>query len=306
VTRRASIVFALLFAFASAARADNFTCDTATPELRLPFANAPHQVIQGVGGSFSHFGRYEFAWDFEMPEGTQVLAAASGTVVEVVTSFADGGPDRKFENAANVVVIDHGHDRFSIYQHLRKGGALVREGQTVARGQPIGLSGNTGWTTRPHLHFSVIDYRNRSVPVCFSDVTDGVPREGQSYRSRNKAVAAAALGEQMLTTIPRDAFAENGVLLDVDLPARWLGTRSPVRVTGHVTRPAARVAAFFLPRGDGHSNRYYYGRVDGSGAFAVNVDLAGLDGPLNFAMATTGEDGRFNSPFSVPCSIHPR
>src|SRR4051812_31750239 len=103
---------------ALAARAGH-PCDTAATELRLPFrADAPRDVIQGVDGRFSHVGRSRYAWDFAMAEGTPVLAAADGTVVEVIDRFDAGGADRRFEEQANLVVIDHGGGRFSVYQHL--------------------------------------------------------------------------------------------------------------------------------------------------------------------------------------------
>ncbi len=294
---RRSLVSALLLA-ASLARADH-ACDTLAPELRLPFAaGTPHQVIQGVDGTFSHFGRYRFAWDFEMPEGTPVLAAADGTVVEVIDWFDAGGPDRSFEEKANLVVIDHGRGRMSVYQHLRRGGALVHEGDRVARGQPIGQSGNTGWTTRPHLHFEVIDYRNESQPVCFADVAGGWPRQGADVRSSLGRPGAEHATE--LTLLPHDAFAANGVLLDSDLPARWLARTTTVRIEGRTTRPGGRVAAFLLPRGSDRASKWWYGRV------SVTVYFAGLEGVQNFAMAVASDDGRFNSPFSVPVSLHRR
>jgi Peptidase family M23 len=294
----------IVCSLALAARAEH-PCDTRAPELRLPFsADAAREVIQGVDGSFSHFGRSRYAWDFAMAEGTPVLSAADGTVVEVIDRFDAGGADRSFEEKANLVIVDHGGGRFSVYQHLRRGGALVREGDRVARGQTIGQSGNTGWTTRPHLHFALVDYRNELQPACFADVPDGWPRKGQSYRSSLKASAAAAAVP--LSTLPRDAFAQNGILLDGDLPARWLGRATPVRIDGHTTRTGDRVVAFFLPRGSDRATRWWYGKVGPDGRFSVTVDFTGLEGTHNFAMAIAAADGRFNSGFSVPVSLRPR
>jgi murein DD-endopeptidase MepM/ murein hydrolase activator NlpD len=88
---------------------------------------------------------------------------------------------------ANFVVILHSDGTTGEYYHLAEGGALVEVGDNVVRGQAIALSGNTGHTTMPHLHFAVyraIDWgRTQSIAVRF-DSTDGIidrPRRGARY-----------------------------------------------------------------------------------------------------------------------------
>ena len=81
--------------------------------------------------------------DIAVPEGTPVRAAASGTV-----TFAGW-----HEGFGVLVVIDHGNGYESYYGHLSK--LLVSEGQRVSAGDVIALSGNTGLSTGPHLHFEV-------------------------------------------------------------------------------------------------------------------------------------------------------
>jgi murein DD-endopeptidase MepM/ murein hydrolase activator NlpD len=72
-----------------------------------------------------------------------------------------------------------------VYAHLRQGGSLVRTGQLVARGEPLGLSGNVGLSMLPHLHFHV-QSRSHTLPVSFADVPgDGVPRMFRRYTSGN-------------------------------------------------------------------------------------------------------------------------
>jgi murein DD-endopeptidase MepM/ murein hydrolase activator NlpD len=53
------------------------------------------------------------------------------------------------------VIIKHADGTFADYHHLKSGSALVKLGDQVKVGQPIGLSGNTGYSTKPHLHFAV-------------------------------------------------------------------------------------------------------------------------------------------------------
>jgi hypothetical protein len=263
--------------------------------LRLPFTDdTARLVIQGNGGAFSHSGLYQYAWDFEMPEGTPVAAAAEGVVAETVDGFTEGAPDRKLENRANLILVDHGGARFSVYQHLQPGGILVHEGDRVLRGQPIGKSGNTGFTSRPHLHFAVIDHRNRSQPVCFRDVERGVPVENRSYRA---APLARPLPPSLL---PRDAFAENGLELTADLPAR--DYRGGERIEARALRSAARAIVVFYPRErDGRERLFRPDLADGRFSFTIDASiLAELGARIDFMLALEQPDGSWHSDFSVP------
>ncbi len=94
--------------------------------------------------------RYHKGVDVAVEEGTQVVASAGGTVS---ASAYDG-------IGGNFIVIDHGNGTESYYGHLRT--RTVAKGDRVERGQGIGLSGSTGKTTGPHLHFQ-LSYRNRTV-----------------------------------------------------------------------------------------------------------------------------------------------
>jgi murein DD-endopeptidase MepM/ murein hydrolase activator NlpD len=90
-----------------------------------------------------------------VPEGTTVLAAREGRVVGVRDDSTFSGTDPKFKPLANYVIIKHADGTFADYHHLKTGGALVKLGDQVKVGQPIGVSGNTGYSTKPHLHFAV-------------------------------------------------------------------------------------------------------------------------------------------------------
>lgn len=123
---------------------------------RRPFDGA-YKVIQAPHGTFSHFAgsQDEEAWDWAMPEGTPVLAAREGVVVATRSDCTVGAVDESLKSDANYVIIRHGDGTFAEYQHLRPGGVTVKLGARVTAGQPLGESGNTGFTSRPHLHFSV-------------------------------------------------------------------------------------------------------------------------------------------------------
>jgi len=124
----------------------------------LPFSpGSSYKVMQGYFGDYSHQG--EYALDFLMPEGTPIVAMRGGVVVQVKQDSDKGGPNVSFANDGNYILIYHEDGTFATYFHLRKNGSLVREGARVRQGQRIAFSGNTGWSSEPHLHVSVLSYR---------------------------------------------------------------------------------------------------------------------------------------------------
>ena len=126
-------------------------------EYLLPLRQRDFRIDQGFGGSFSHDDpQNRYAVDFAADIGTPVLAARDGVVMQVENDFAKAGLSReKYGGRANFIRILHDDGTMALYAHLREEGALVRVGQRVRAGQMIGLSGNTGFTTGPHLHFVV-------------------------------------------------------------------------------------------------------------------------------------------------------
>lgn len=90
---------------------------------------------------------YHTGVDFACPEGTEVYAVADGKVLEAKSVVSWGG------SYGNAIIVDHGDGRRAIYAHLSK--IKVRANQKIVAGQLIGLSGNTGNSSGPHLHFEV-------------------------------------------------------------------------------------------------------------------------------------------------------
>lgn len=137
---------------------------------RLPFEASALRVDQAPSGRFSHNDEENRdAIDFALAEATQVLAARDGTVMQVQDGFLGNGQDRERDGRrANFIRILHSDGSMAMYAHLQAGGMRVRPGQAVQAGQPIGLSGNSGYSTAPHLHFVVQVNRGmglRSVPA---------------------------------------------------------------------------------------------------------------------------------------------
>lgn len=137
---------------------------------QLPFDATRIQVSQAPQGGFSHSDpENRDAIDFALPEGTPVLAARAGTVMQVQAGYQGNGQDRDHDlGRANLVRVLHDDGSMAVYAHLQHNGALVRPGEQVQAGQRIGLSGNTGYSAAPHLHFAVqvnAGMRLRTIPA---------------------------------------------------------------------------------------------------------------------------------------------
>ncbi|MBT8221223.1 MAG: M23 family metallopeptidase [Bacteroidia bacterium] len=153
---------------------------------QLPFEKGQSFLLsQGYDGSFSHHKIN--AIDFTMPEGTTINALRNGIVAEVIEHNDRGCASRECLDLANSILIYHEDGSFARYAHLQKNGALIEIGEIVKAGQAIGLSGNTGWSSQPHLHFAIFEIREGnlmySLPTLFQTET-GVTylEEGKYYK----------------------------------------------------------------------------------------------------------------------------
>lgn len=119
--------------------------------LPYPIGKA-YTCTQGFNSSPSHTGTFEYSVDFGMSIGTLVTAARSGRVVYIVESYSD---DDQIGGHENVVIIMHDDSTYARYAHLTRNGALVQLNRMVVPGDTVGLSGNSGSSGSPHLHFDV-------------------------------------------------------------------------------------------------------------------------------------------------------
>ncbi|MFZ6871757.1 M23 family metallopeptidase [Undibacterium sp. Di27W] len=147
----------------------------------IPFlANQGYQILQAADGPlFSHKTvATRYAVDINMPMGTTVVAARAGTVVEIVSQFADNGkPEAEFIDKANYVRILHDDGSWADYFHLMQNSIQVQPGMQIAAGHVLGLSGNSGYSTTPHLHFHVQVNQHGtiiSLPFRFRNMHDGI------------------------------------------------------------------------------------------------------------------------------------
>ncbi len=144
-----------------------------TEPYRAPFAiSNDHQITQAFPHIVTHttLDSY-YAVDLSMPIGTDIFAARGGIVFDVTAeNFQSGADPVKDAPNANVVRILHDDGTYAVYAHLNWNTIRVEPGDEVERGEYIADSGNTGFSTGPHLHFAVM--RNvgllmKSIPVVF-------------------------------------------------------------------------------------------------------------------------------------------
>ena len=119
----------------------------------LPFGKGKSfQLFQGYNGTSSHLN--ENALDFPMPEGTEVLAAREGRVVQVIQNNTQSCPQEECKKYNNQILIMHADGSFACYAHIKYNGSNVKLGDLVKKGDVIAYSGNVGWSSGPHLHFA--------------------------------------------------------------------------------------------------------------------------------------------------------
>ena len=144
-----------------------------SPKFRLGDTFKWRPIHPILGTSRMHNGQ-----DFEVPYGTEIVATGAGTVIEA--GWNSGG-------FGNYIVIDHGYGYQTVYGHLSE--IKVTKGQDIKRGDLIGLSGSSGLSSGPHLHYQVEEFGKHENPVNFfnNDVSvDEYNDMIQAFASRAK------------------------------------------------------------------------------------------------------------------------
>jgi murein DD-endopeptidase MepM/ murein hydrolase activator NlpD len=147
-------------------------------DYKLPYACGDAFTCSQANFGSSHQCSQAYAWDFAMPRGTPVHAARGGTIAYLEVRSPNGSqcydPPGLLEachNKANFIGIKHADGTVALYMHLQE--MKVQKGDVVQQGQLIALSGNSGYTSGPHLHFQLQNdcgiWFCSSVPVSFAD-----------------------------------------------------------------------------------------------------------------------------------------
>jgi murein DD-endopeptidase MepM/ murein hydrolase activator NlpD len=152
----------------------------------VPIKKRPIKIGQGFNqGTHKKWSEdkedFTYSLDFLVPEGTEIIASRSGKVTKIKIDGKENysGKNLKkgeiaYKNHMNEIEIKHSDGTFAAYAHLRYKSSNLRIGDKVKQGQTIALTGNTGWSSEPHLDFSVYEkdkreWKIKSIKFNFKD-----------------------------------------------------------------------------------------------------------------------------------------
>lgn len=133
----------------------------------------------------SHRGEGKSNADY-LAYGREILAVADGSVLTVIDGVPENVPGEmnRYVAPGNEVILKHSDTLFSVYAHLQPGKIRVKIGQKVKRGAVLGLCGNSGNSSEPHLHFQLQDgplfEKSWGIEPVFEDVS--LTRGGETSR----------------------------------------------------------------------------------------------------------------------------
>ncbi len=155
-------------------------------KVDLPFKKGTFfKISQGAFGCCTHnLPGYEYAWDFDVPYGTPVIAVNDGEAIQVYEPNQGGGCNKEYSDRAHNIKILHDDGSVAQYVHII---SKVKIGDKVVRGQVIAETGNNGFLCIPQLHFNIFQDRKhtpevntpKTIPVVFNGLPgDGIAHEG--------------------------------------------------------------------------------------------------------------------------------
>ena len=154
-------------------------------------------------------------------------------------------------------------------------GYPLRPGNVVVSGELLAKSGNSGFSSAPHLHFAVVDAAMQSLPMCF-EPDDAVPATGDIVDAVTSPLTDPPRPARSL--LPADLFASTNVIVDNDVTAFEIN--GTVHIEGHITDGKNRVIVVLAPFGGGTARTTEAVEVDADGAFVVDFDAApAISGP---------------------------
>lgn len=151
----------------------------------LPFPKGKaYKLFRGYNGSLSH--KAENALDFTMPEGSEIVAAREGIIVQLVQNNSESCPREECKKYNNYITVMHSDGTFSQYAHIKYNGATRKLGDAVKKGDVIAYSGNVGYSSGPHLHFVCFKagfekWQTLKTKFKIGNGESGMLQEGETY-----------------------------------------------------------------------------------------------------------------------------
>ncbi|WP_422105349.1 M23 family metallopeptidase [Winogradskyella sp.] len=150
----------------------------------LPYPKGKkYKIVQSFGGKFSHNKPHSrYAIDFGMKVGDTITAIRDGVVFFIKEDSNEYCKTRKCVDKGNKILILHDDGTMAHYVHLDFEGAIAKVGDRVSVGQPIAISGMTGFTTTPHLHLVMYKSEGLSIPFYFRGQKRKKLKQGKYYK----------------------------------------------------------------------------------------------------------------------------
>lgn len=132
--------------------------DSSMNSHNRPPDQGPQSQLYAYDFRNGHTGDGTKLEDYEV-FGKEVLAPGNGEIIQVISGAIDNTPGERDRNVGvgNAILIDHKNGEYSLIGHLKYNSVTVKVGDVVRAGDVIGLCGNTGNTSEPHVHFGLQD-----------------------------------------------------------------------------------------------------------------------------------------------------
>ncbi len=132
--------------------------DTSINSHIRPPDQGPQSQLYAYDFRNGHTGNGENLEEYEV-FGKEALAPGDGEIIQVISGAYDNKPGERDRNVGigNAIIIDHKNGEFSLLGHFKYNSIKVRVGDRIKAGDIIGLCGNTGNTSEPHIHFGLQD-----------------------------------------------------------------------------------------------------------------------------------------------------
>ena len=140
-----------------------------------PPDQGPQNQLYAYDFRFENTGQEKTLQDYQA-YGKQVISPGTGIITQVIDGSIDvqvGERDRSV-GVGNAIIIDHQNGEYSLLCHFKHRSINVKPGDNVNQGQELGLCGNTGNTTQPHIHFNLQDsplmHKSKALPAAFTKI----------------------------------------------------------------------------------------------------------------------------------------